>query len=75
MFRLAIPLFIAVLSSSIITFPTLATMFNNRLDSNVNISLKDLLFNNNTKNLLYDSYGLGLTAIAVPAIINFYHNK
>ena len=73
LFNIAGPIIVAVLASSIITFPTLAAMFNNRLPSNTHIGLKDLLFlNQNYNNLLYKTYGLGLTAIAVPALINIF---
>mgnify|MGYP004538760055 FL=1 len=70
------PFIIAIISASIIILPTLATIVNNRAASNITISLKDLLLPTiNTEYLLYDSYGLGLTAIAVPALINFFKNK
>jgi uncharacterized membrane protein YfhO len=73
LFAIAGPIIVAVLASSIITFPTLAAMFNNRLPSNVHISFKDLFFlKNNYNNLLYDTYSIGLTAIAIPALINIF---
>jgi len=68
-----VPILVAILMSTIITLPTLATLVNNRAPSNVTISIKDILIPNiNTTNLLYDSYGLGLTAIVVFALINTF---
>lgn len=73
LFAIAGPVIVAVLASSIITFPTLAAMFNNRLESNVHIRFKDLFFlNRNYNNLLFDTYSIGLTAIAIPALINIF---
>ena len=68
------PILIGIFLSSIITIPTLLTMFNNRLESNVFISLKDLLLPlpDNFKNILYNSYSLGLPTIIIPALINFF---
>ena len=68
------PVLIAVFMSSIITIPTLLSMLNNRLDSNVTINLTNLLLPlpDNFQNLLYSSYGLGLPIIIVPALINFF---
>lgn len=72
-FNILIPILVAILCSSIITLPTLATLLNNRADSNVTIALKDLLIPNiNTKTLLYYSYGIGLCSIVIPAIINIF---
>lgn len=70
---IASPIIVAVLCSAIITIPTLATIVYNRADSNISITIKDLLMPNiNTKNLLYNTYGLGLSAIAIPALINIF---
>lgn len=75
-FAILFPILVGILASAIITIPTLATILYNRADSNVIISLKDLLIPNiNTDNILYDSYGLGLTAIVFLAIINCFTKK
>ncbi len=75
-FSFLIPIIIGILASSIIIFPTFATLLNNRADSNIHLTLKDILFPNmNTSYILYDSYGLGLGAIAIPAIIAFFKKK
>lgn len=75
-FSILVPILVAVLCSSIITLPTLATLLNNRADSNISISLKDLLIPSiNNKSFLYYSYGIGLCAIIVPAIINMYRKN
>lgn len=76
LYHLAIPFIIAVLSSFIVTLPTIATILYNRAESNTTIALKDLLLPNFTfQSILYKSYGLGLTFIAIPALINFFKNK
>ncbi len=73
LFTMLGPIIVAILASSIITIPTLATIVYNRADSNITITLKDLLLPSiNTKNLMYNTYGLGLSAIAIPALINIF---
>ena len=68
-----IPILIAILISSILTLPTIATILNNRLPSNVTINIKDLLVPDlSFNNLLYNYYGLGLTAIIIPSLINLF---
>lgn len=75
-FNFIIPIIIGVLLSSLIILPTFATLVNNRAESNITLSLKDILFPNmNTSYILYDSYGLGLGAIAIPALIHFFQKK
>lgn len=72
-FNILVPIIVAILCSSIITLPTLATLLNNRADSNVTIAIKDLLIPSiNNKSFLYYSYGIGLCAIIVPSIINIF---
>ncbi len=72
-FSILIPILVAILCASIIILPTLATILNNRAASNINISLKDLLMPDiHNKSFLYYSYGLGLCAIIIPAIINIF---
>ena len=68
------PILIGIFMSSIITIPTLFSMLNNRLDSNVTIKLTELLLPvpDNFYNLLYNSYSLGLPILIVPALINFF---
>jgi len=74
LFYIVGPILIGILMSSIITIPTLLAMLNNRLDSNVNISFWDLFLPaaDNFKNVLYYSYGVGLSTIVIPALINFF---
>lgn len=75
-FSILVPILVAILCSSIILLPTLATLLNNRADSNISISLKELLIPSiNSKNFLYYSYGLGLCAIIIPALINMYRKN
>lgn len=62
---------IAILCSAVIIVPTLATLLNNRASSNITINLKDLLIPKlNLNILLFDSYGLGLNILIVPALLN-----
>ncbi len=76
LFHIAVPFVIAVLSSCIVTLPTLATILYNRAESNVTIGIKELLLPSfELKTLLYYSYGLGLNIIIIPAIIHFFKNK
>jgi len=76
MFHIICPILIGILASAIITIPTLATIVNNRAQSNTSINWKKLLLPSiNTENFLFNSYGLGLTAIIVPAIISFFKKK
>jgi len=77
LFSILVPVLVAILCSSIITLPTLATLINNRADSNVFINIKDLILPSiNTRSILYYSYGLGLTGIVLLAIVNcFKDNK
>jgi len=74
LFFIAGPVVIGVVMSTIITIPTLLTMFSNRLDTNISVSLLDLILPkpDNIKNLLYFTYSLGLPTLAVPALINFF---
>lgn len=72
-FKVLSPIIIAIFMSAIITLPTFATLIHNRAASNITISLKDLLLPRLTlRNVIFYSYGIGLTAIIVPAIINLF---
>ena len=71
-----IPILVGVLSASIIILPTFMTLLNNRAESNVSINVFKLLIPTfNTKNILYNAYGIGVTAIILPAIINIFKKK
>lgn len=71
-----IPILIGVLSSFIVILPTFASLINNRAASHTTISLKDLLIPGmNIEYVLYDTYGVGLTAILIPALINTITKK
>lgn len=68
-----VPIIIAIIISSILTLPTLSTILNNRLPSTTNISIRDLFLPDlSFKNIIYRYYGIGLSAIIIPAIINFF---
>ncbi len=75
-FNFLLPILIAVLSSCIITLPTFATLLFNRADSNISITLLDILkLGLHTEYLMNDGYGLGLTAISLFALVNFIDKK
>ena len=66
-----LPILIGVLASFIVILPTFASLINNRAASHTTISLKDLIFPGmHIEYVLYDTYGVGLTAILIPALIN-----
>ena len=74
LFNIIGPVLIAVCLSSIITIPTILAILNNRLESNVSISIWSLIkpVPSNFKNLLYNTYSMGLPTIVIPALINFF---
>ena len=74
--NLIIPIIVAVLSSMIILLPTLYTLLNSRAKTNSSIELLELLIPHaNVENVIYRAYGVGLTAIVIPAIISFFKKK
>lgn len=75
-FEFCLPILVGVLCGAIIIVPTFATLLFNRAESNTSISLLNLLIPTfNSKYLMNDGYGLGLTAIALGALINMFKNK
>lgn len=70
-----LPIIIGICASAILTIPTFMTLLNNRAASNVSIKLKDLLLPGSPKSILYHSYGVGLRAIIIPALIVFFRKK
>ena len=71
-----LPIFIGVLLGSIMILPTFASLLNNRADSNTSISILKLLIPNiNLNNIMFSAYGIGLTAIIFPAIVNIFKKK
>lgn len=75
-FNFIIPILIGVLSSFILILPTFASLIFNRAESNVTLSIKELLLPSiNIEYVLYDGYGVGLTAILIPALINILTKK
>lgn len=69
------PVIIGIFLSGILTIPTFMTLITNRETTNTIITLKDLFNINTPSNYLYSSYGIGLTAILIPAIISFFKRK
>lgn len=75
-FNFALPIIIGVICSSIIIFPTLHVIISSRGETFNTITLADLLLPGaNIKYVLYESYGMGLTAILILAIINLLYKK
>lgn len=71
-----LPILIGVLASFIVILPTFATLINNRAASNITITLKDLLIPGmHIEYVIYDTYGVGLTAILIPSLINIITKK
>lgn len=69
------PIIIGIFLSGILTIPTFMTLISNREVTNTIITLKDLFVISSPSNYLYNSYGLGLTAILIPAVISFFKKK
>lgn len=68
--NLAICMFISVMISSVLWLPTLNAILQGRADTNVNITLKDILLPTlDYKAVLYAPYSMGLTLISLIAII------
>lgn len=70
-----LPIIIAIFMSGILIVPTFMTLINNRADSNITITLKDLFTIIKPRQFLYYHYGLGLTAIIIPAMISIFKKK
>lgn len=72
-FNFLTPIIIGILSSAILILPTFQTLLNNRADTTSTISLLDLFIPKlNLKSALYAAYGLGLTSIVIPSLVNFW---
>lgn len=69
------PIFIGIICSAVLTIPTLMTSINNKETTNTIITLKNLFSISTPSSYLYSSYGIGLTAIIIPAIISFFKRK
>lgn len=75
-FNFALPIIIGVICSSIIIFPTLHVILSSRGETFNTITLADLLLPGaNIKYVLYESYGMGLTAILILSIINLLYKR
>ncbi len=68
-FKFLIPIFLGVLLASFILLPTAYTLLDGRSSSNNNI-LTSLIFDLDYSKLLYSSYTLGLTSLAIISLIN-----
>lgn len=69
------PIIIGIFLSGILIIPTFMTLISNREVTNTIITLKDLFTISSPSNYLYNSYGLGLTAILIPSVISFFKKK
>ena len=73
---LIIPMFIGVILSLVLIMPVFYTLLLNRGETNVIITLKELINPKIHLNyILYRSYGIGLTIISVIAIISLFFYK
>lgn len=72
--NIILPIVVAILMSAVILIPTAYTLLNNRMDSNISISIFDLLvpYPSNISNLVIGSYGIGLTFIAFISLIHLF---
>ena len=70
------PIIVGILASSILILPTMAAILNSREATGITIPYKDILLPNVHLNyIFYDNYGVGLTAIVIPAVIDFFKKK
>ncbi len=75
-FKFLVPIIIGIILASIILLPTFYTLFVGRSSNTVSINYKELLIPNiHLDYLLYGSYSMGLTAIAVVAVIYGFLSK
>jgi len=71
-----IPILIAILMACIIILPTFYVIMSGRGETSVSISLWDLIIPKiNAKYVLYEAYGVGLTAIVFVGLINLFKEK
>lgn len=69
--KIAIPFLLGIISTTILTIPTLYTLLNGRTSSISKISLQDLLTPSLTSSLFYSPYTIGLTLISLIALLYF----
>lgn len=75
-FKFVLPIIISVICAAIIIIPTFYVILNGRGETFNTISLKDLLLPNfNIKYVLYNSYGMGFTAILIVAMSHLLFKK
>ena len=76
LFSIGIPILIGILISSILIVPCFFAIFNSRESTTTLIDLKRLLIPTlDLSNIVYDSYGVGLTGIVIPSLIAFLNKK
>lgn len=76
-FKFLIPIFISICITSFLLLPTFYAILTGRLPNDITVSLKELLFPKiNVKFLMYNSYGVGLTAFSfLSLIVLFFDSK
>ena len=75
-FRFLIPIIIAIIITCILLVPTFYAILTGRLPNDLHITLSDLLIPRiNVKYLMYNAYGVGLTAISLISLINLFFDK
>lgn len=68
--KIFIPVFIAIALSGILLIPTIDSILANRMTTNTNLNILELLIPNfNYSSVLYSSYALGLFSIAIISLI------
>lgn len=72
--KLFLPIFIAILMSSVLILPTFFCLIDGRMPSDINI-LKLFIPSINIDSILYDNYSLGLTAICVVSTLLMFLSK
>ena len=72
MFHTIGPILTAIFMSSILLIPAFTALINNHQELKTVLNIKELLLPTNINNLLYDSYGLGLSILIIPALINLF---
>lgn len=74
--RFVFPIVVAILIACILLVPTFIALLSGRMESSVIVTLKELIIPSiNVTYLMYNGYGVGLTSIALFALINFFDKK
>lgn len=72
--KFLIPIFIAILMSSILLLPTIYVIKNDGVRHSINLSLSMFLPKYNIRAFIYGNYSMGLTALSVLSIIYLFYS-